>query len=378
VSTLHVGLNLLFLVPDETGGRETHAVELIGALRRERPDLRLTAFVNREAAAARPRWFGHVDRVTTVPVNARSRPQWAFGEQVLLPRLAARARLGVLHSVANTGPASVPCAHVVTVHDLLYRRFPEYHTRAARVATGAVMRLAVRGAERTICISNATRAELLTLYGTDPARIDVVPNGRGAPALCAPTPEVELRARLGLGARPIVLCVAARLRHKNVMALAEAAARIDAERRPLFVVAGQATALDADIERRAAELGVADALRLLPWVSGGDLEGLYAAASCLAVPSVYEGFGLPLLEAMERGVPVACSDIPPLREVGSDAVRYFDPREPASIAAAVETLVAGDGVAELVSRGRERAAAFTWDATARGTAASYERAVAAG
>jgi glycosyltransferase involved in cell wall biosynthesis len=395
MSGLHVGLNLLFLVPGETGGRETHAVELIGALRRERPELRLTAFVNREAAAAAPSWLpSGVDAVTVVPVHARERWQWAFGEQVLLPRLAARARVDVLHSVANTGPARVGCAHVVTVHDLLYRRFPEYHTRVARVATGAVMRLAVRGAARAICISEATRAELVALYGTPLERIDVVPNGGGVPPVATPTPAASLRARLGVGERPIVLTLAVRLRHKNVEALADAAAAIPVERRPVFVVAGQPTFLDAAVSRRAASLGVADSLRLLPWVSSEDLEGLYAAASCFAFPSVYEGFGLPVLEAMARGVPVACSDIPPLREVGGDAAVYFDPRAPRSIAAAVEQLlgaggpgpggrpgsVAGPGpgaAAELVARGRERAALFTWEAAARGTAASYARAFTA-
>src|SRR5436309_12349583 len=121
---MHVGLNLLYLVPGETGGTEVYARELIPALAQADPELRMTAFVNRETAASdHGPWHEHAETVT-VPVNARRRTEWVRGEQQLLPGLAHRAGVEVLHSLANTAPAWGRFRRVVTVHDLHYRIVP--------------------------------------------------------------------------------------------------------------------------------------------------------------------------------------------------------------------------------------------------------------
>ena len=126
---LHIGLNLIFLVPGETGGMEVAARELIPALLAEAPPgMRFTAFVNREAAAAGGGPWGELLPAVTVPVNARNRVQWVLGEQALLPRLAARAGVDLMHSLASTAPAVGRFRRVVTVHDLIYARFPEAHS----------------------------------------------------------------------------------------------------------------------------------------------------------------------------------------------------------------------------------------------------------
>jgi glycosyltransferase involved in cell wall biosynthesis len=110
-------------------------------------------------------------------------------------------------------------------------------------------------------------------------------------------------------------------------------------------------------------------------VAPGELEELYAAADALVTATRYEGFGLPVLEAMARDVPVACSDLPVLREVAGDAAVWLDPGAPASIAAALgEVLAGGEAIERLRAAGRERAARFTWEAAARATADAYERA----
>jgi glycosyltransferase involved in cell wall biosynthesis len=138
------------------------------------------------------------------------------------------------------------------------------------------------------------------------------------------------------------------------------------------VLAGKREPYADELERTAAALGVQDRLRLAGYVGDGELEALWRMAGCAAFPTLAEGFGLPVLEAMQRGAPVACSDIPVLREVGGPVPRYFDPRDPAAAARAiVAALTGGDGAA-----GRARAAAFTWEAAARGTWAAYERALA--
>jgi glycosyltransferase involved in cell wall biosynthesis len=366
-----VGLNLIFLVPGETGGRETYVRELIPRLRAAEPDLRLTLFVNREAAAGRGEPWHEAGRVVRLPVSGRSRAQWALGEQVLLPRYAARAGVDLVHSPGNFAPAWGRFARVTTVHDLLYLRYPEFHSPLMRWGTGALLPLGARRANRVITVSRASRDELVALLGLPPERIDVVPNGttRGAAAARPWRPE-------GVGERPIVLSVATRLRHKNMDALVEAAGLIPAPQRPAFVLAGGATELDAELRAHAAEVGVERDVILLPRLPPHQLDGLYAAATCYAMPTLYEGFGLPVLEAMARGVPVACSDIPVLREVAGDAAHWFDPRDPVTIAAAVRELIGDEALRErLRAAGTERASSFTWEAAAGATIESYQRAV---
>jgi glycosyltransferase involved in cell wall biosynthesis len=365
---VRVGLNLVFLVPGETGGRETYARELVRALVAERPDLELTAFVNRETAAAG--WSEPVDAVT-LPVRARRRVEWALGEQVALPRAARRAGVDVLHSLANTAPGWGPYRRVVTIHDLLYKRFPEYHPRAMRWGTAGLVSLAARRSDRVITVSEASRRELVELLGVPDAKIDVVPNGIGSTAAAASARSLDV------GDRPVVLAVGTRLRHKNLGALVEALALMDPAGRPILVMAGHPTDVDAELRARIAALDLAADVRLLGAAPPDELESLYAAADLVAQPSLYEGFGLPVLEAMARGVPVACSDIPPLREVAGDAARYFDPRDPATIAAAITELLADPQERRrLAEAGHARTARFSWAAAARETAESYERALA--
>src|SRR5215208_4868799 len=141
---MHVGLNLVYLVPGETGGMETYARELIPALLRERPDLRLTAFVNREAAETRDGpWHDLVPSVT-VPVRARRRSEWVRGEQQFVPRLAGRAGVELLHSLASTAPGWGRFRRIVTVHDVIYRIYPEAHFGLRSSAMRLLVPLAAR------------------------------------------------------------------------------------------------------------------------------------------------------------------------------------------------------------------------------------------
>jgi len=200
-------------------------------------------------------------------------------------------------------------------------------------------------------------------------RFAAPPSGRA-------TAAAELRARLDLGERPVVLRLSAKRPHKNLMALVEAVAGVSAEHRPVLVVPGYPTPHEAELRERAAALGVAADVRFLDWVSSADLEGLYRLASVFVYPSLYEGFGLPVLEAMARELPVACSDRGALREVAGDAAHIFDPESPEAIAKAIEDLQRDDAlVSRLRAAGRERANRFTWAETARATLSSYAAAL---
>jgi glycosyltransferase involved in cell wall biosynthesis len=372
---VHVGLNLIFLVPGETGGMEVAAREVIPALLAAAPpDTRFTAFVNREAAAAGDGPWGELLPAVTVPVNARDRKQWVLGEQALLPVMAARARVELLHSLASTAPLWGRFRRIVTVHDLIYARFPDAHAGLRDKGMRVLVPGAVRRSDRVIADSLSTRDDLIELLGVAPERIDVVPLGLGALRREAPAPEADVRARFELGERPVVLSLSAKRAHKNLLALIDALARIAPEERPVLVIPGYPTAHEAELRARAQELGVADEVRFPAWVSSAELEGLWSITRAFVFPSLYEGFGLPVLEAMARGVPVACSNASSLPEVAGDAALLFDPHDEAAIATALRRLLSDHALADdLRARGLQRVREFTWERTARLTLESYAR-----
>jgi glycosyltransferase involved in cell wall biosynthesis len=369
---VHLGLNLVYLVPGETGGMETYARELIPALLAERPDLRITTFVNREAGGQPGPWSDFATQVV-VPVQARHRTEWIRGEQLLLPRLARRAGVEIVHSLASTAPARGAFRRVVTIHDVIYRTYPEAHAGVRSRGMAVLVPLAARRSDRIITPSASTRDDLVQLLKVPPERIDVVPEGVGS-TLSEATREPELRARLDLGERSVVLTASAKRPHKNLLRLLEAWALLPAGGRPLLVLPGYPTPHERELRGRAAALGIEGDTRFVGWVSTSDLEGLYRLAECFVYPSLYEGFGLPVLEAMARGVPVACSDRASLTEVAGQAAQSFDPEDPRAIADAVGEVLADPVARErLRVAGREQAQRFTWRETACGTLRTYDR-----
>ncbi len=289
-------------------GLETYARELIPALLRERPDLRITAFV--------------------------------------------------------------------TIHDVIYRIYPEAHGGLRALAMRMLVPLAARRSHRIIVPSETTRTDLIRLLNVPAAKIDLVPNGLGTPPGARWDSEDELRRRYDFGARPFILTLSIKRPHKNLVRLLEALALIQSERRPILVLAGHATAYEQELRECAARLRLVADTRFLGWVSVEELEGLYRSSACFVFPSLYEGFGLPVLEAMARGVPVACSDRGALTEVADGAAVTFDPEQPRAIADAIERLLVDPAERERLSRaGPANAARFTWAETARGTLRAYELAL---
>jgi glycosyltransferase involved in cell wall biosynthesis len=371
VPPVHVALNLVFLVPGETGGMETYARELIPRLA-ARGDLRLTALVSREAAGED---LGA--EAVVVPVRARNRIDWVRGEQQHVPRLAARAGCDVLHSLASTSPLRGRFRRVTTIHDLNYKLVPEAHFGVRGLGMRFLVPAAARRSDRIIVPSESTGRDLAAHLRVPPAKVDVVPQAAAPPA-AAPVDGALLRTRLGLGARPVVLSVSAKRPHKNLARLIRAVGAIPAERRPALVIPGYATPHEDELRAEAASAGIAEDVVFCDWLDAGELEGLYALAACVVFPSLYEGFGLPVLEAMVRGVPVATSDRSSLPEVADGAALLFDPTDEGAIRAAVERLIGDPAEADrLRAAGRRRAAAFSWERTAELTAASYERALRA-
>jgi glycosyltransferase involved in cell wall biosynthesis len=272
------------------------------------------------------------------------------------------------------GPLRLRAAHVVSVHDVIWLRVPDPAQRVTQTVWRVVVPPVARRADRVLTGSQASRADVADALHVPLDRIDVVYHGGGTPPGPA-TPEDELRRKLNLGDARIVLTVSAKKKHKNLLRLVRAMA-IVRERFPdaVVVLPGNPTPHEDELRAEAARLGIADAIVLPAYVSPEDLEGLYKAASAFVLPSLIEGFGLPILEAFERDVPIASARATSLPEVAGDAARYFDPHDEADIAAAlVELLGDEQRRTELIALGRAQRARFDWRRAGEETLEVYER-----
>jgi glycosyltransferase involved in cell wall biosynthesis len=364
----------MFLEP-RMGGLDTYVRALVPEMARLAPDVRFTIYCSpggREYLQA-DQGFGEFELV--VPPLLGRRGLKALGELTALGVIAGR-QVELLHSVALTAPLWTRAVNIVTLADVTWIVAPDPGERWTARLWRVVVPPVARRADRVIVLAQAGAQDVREHLGVDRDRIDVVPLAARADGLVAPTPSAELRARLGLGDGPVILTVSAKKVHKNLERLVRAI--VPVARRwsdAILVMPGNPTAHERELRELAKQLGVDANVAFPAYVDAADLEGLYALASCFVFASINEGFGIPVLEAMRRGVPVACSRASALPEVAGDAARYFDPYDVQDIAAALTELL-GDRAeaAGLAARGRERERTFTWEAVARGTLASYERA----
>jgi glycosyltransferase involved in cell wall biosynthesis len=367
----HIGLNLLYLVPGKTGGTETYARMLIPALRELRPDWKLTAFIGRGGITAADVMEMGATPIE-LPMPSTGRLFRVLGEQTLLPAAARRHKIDLLHNFAMSGPRFCSVSQVTSTHDVMYATHPESHSFVMRAGQSILVPIGANSAERVLTLSEASADEIVKHLGVAREKIDVVPIAARKPG--PPTPEAELRSRLELGDGPLILATSARRGHKNLERLLEAIAQLKAEPAPAVVLPGYATGAEDELRAQIDRLGLGGRVHLLGWIDDADLDGLYAASTLLAFPSLAEGFGLPVLEAMEHGLPVATSNTSSMPEVGGDAAVYFDPYSVDSIRDTIDELLADPARREqLGEAGRERANEFSWQRAAELTVAAYER-----
>lgn len=375
---MRVGLNLLFL-DDGAGGVGRYATELAGALT-DRSDVELELFLTDAGLAvlSGEPWLGRA-RVTRLRASRENRLAYLAATFGVVPAMASAHRLDILHSPANVGPVISPGVKcVITAHDLIWKRVGDQWGSPEEIeAMRRATKLTVPRAARVITGSAAAEDDLVSFAGVRRDRIDVVHHGVRRSVGVVPTGEKELRERFHLGDGPVVLCVAQKRPYKGQDKLIRALPALAQDVR--LVLPGGPTAFEDDLRELARELAVEERIVMPDWVSEADLEGLYGFATCFALASEIEGFGLPVLEAMARGLPVACSDRPSLPEVACDAALFFDPSDQNSVTAALVAIL-GDAVlrTDLEERGLARASEFTWQRTAEETVDSYRRALGAG
>lgn len=346
-----LGVDVTWLRPDRLSGAERYALEIVPALARL-AEGEVVLFGRPELPDALARL--DVERHDTqVPGRIATEQAW-------LPWAAARARVDILHTLASPTPVLWRGLAAMTVHDAT----PWLHPDAAgtRWYARPLYPQALSRAAAIFTVSEAAREDLVRAAGAPRERVFVTPNGVD-PAL------FELRPPEGPRA-PYLLSVSTFEPRKNLPLLLEAFRRLRREGRDLqLVVVGR------QAWTQFLPLGeLAPHVRLTGAVPDEELHALYAGAACFVMPSLHEGFGLPLAEAMAAGIPAVASDIPALREVGGETVRYADPRDPEGLAAAVrEALDDREGSQLRAAAARGRARRFRWEETARATLAVYRR-----
>lgn len=347
------------------GGMETYARELYRELGQRNTGHDYVAYASREFMTLDHSWFP--GEVIDSGVSGENRWMWAFGELFLVGRAARRVKADLIHCPMTLGPwrSSVPC--VYTMHDMLYFRAPELMATPLYTKPVQWMEKRAAGNATVIVTDSVASADDIERYLSFPRdRIDVVYLAAHAP-VTRPAPAQR--------ERDLFLAVGNRLPHKNFQGLVRAMAHIPEDQRPRLVVTGSRG--DDPLRPIVEELNLHAWVDLREWVSDDELSWLYEHATALLVANFCDGFGLPIIEAMNIGLPVLLSDIPVYHEVGGTAASFFDTTDPDAIATALLDAVAQpERLAANAVAGFDHAAAFTWQRTATQTLASLERALA--
>lgn len=355
----------------QAGGPERYLVNLITEMSRLEPRQQFEAYVCAEPPTEWARSLG-----SNVTVRRVANSRWSaipFG----IPRELLRHPVDLLHA-GYVAPPYCPAPFVLTIHDLGFITRPEFFPPMLRRRLRWLTSWGVRRARSFIANSEETGRVLQEIYGVDPARVTVTPLGvDGCFAQAATPSDPDARARAGVPDR-YLLYVGKLQARKNTARLVRAYSKLveTSSAVPDLVLVGRRTWLSEETFAALAESKVQSRIHVTGHVDDADLPAIYRGADLFVFPSLYEGFGLPLLEAMVSGLPVVSSDSATLREVGGDAALYFDPLSEEDIADKIRLMLAdGPARAEMVRRGLERARLFSWERTARLTLEAYHRAM---
>jgi len=370
---MRIGINTLFLIPGEVGGSETYLRECLCAVARDFPGEELILFTNRENdSLLRSDLEGH-SQVRFVRLNfvASNRYARIVREQVELPFRARAAGVDLLWSPGYTAPVVRFYPQVTSILDMQYKSHPEDLTWMARLTTRLVVPLAAASSRIIIALSEFSKSEVVKQLGANPARVRVTHLAADV-AFGMPLAEEDRRARIAscLGTHtPYLLAVSNSYPHKNLALAVEAFGSICGSIPHDLVVVGQRRLGEPALQRAIAALPEPLRVKRLDRVTRPDLVALYQGAAAFVFPSLYEGFGLPVLEAMTAGVPVIATANAAIPEVGGDAVLCFQADSRDDLAARIREVVAWAPAERerRVEKARQRASTFSWSRTAAQT-----------
>ena len=358
----------------QLAGNETYAVNLIGALAEIDQSNQYTLYVTKQSA---------VDRFSNRWPNFQVKLTLPHTPLVRIPLTLSielrKNRVDVLH-VQYTAPPRTPCALVATIHDLSFEHLPETFKRRSRAQLRLTVRRTAQKAAQILTLSEFSRRDIIETYGVDPGSVFVTPPA-AAPHFAPVTNETELRRiRTNYGIRgDYILALGSIQPRKNLVRLINAYGRLGRVRTkgqlPQLVLAGKRGWLEAATIRAAEQSEARGDILFIGYVPDSDLPALYSGALCFVYPSYFEGFGLPVLEAMQCGTPVIAGNRTSLPEAAGDAGVLFDPFDESAIANALTQVIENPNYrGQLRVKGLERAAAFSWRTTAKMTLEAYERA----
>jgi glycosyltransferase involved in cell wall biosynthesis len=341
---LRIGVNALYLIPGGVGGTEIYLRNLLAGLAEVDSVNQYVVFTNRETGSDLvPRRANFVN--APQGVRASFRPARILWEQLVLPFAVSRHRLDVLLNPGFTAPLICSCPMVTVFHDLQHKRHPDYFRWFDLPFWNFFLWASAHRSRGLIAVSGATRDDLERYYGVQ-AR--VIHHG---------VEREFFEIAKSRAPKDFLLCASTSHPHKNLVALLRAFGQ--AGGLPYLVITGVRGFAARQVEELAGK-----SVKVTGWIPRQELYQLFREARGFIYPSTFEGFGMPVLEAMAAGVPVACSDIPPLREIAGSTVHYFDPGSETQIRDALERLAAGKIPTEAAE---QRAREFTWEKTSRET-----------
>jgi len=370
---VRIGVNTLFLIPGEVGGTETYLREVLLAMAKSSVGIEWVLFTNRENDGYLKRIFGQFPKFAFHPLPLRATNRYAriIREQIDLPFRVALSRVNLLWSPGYTAPFFVPCPQVVTIPDTQYRRYPEDLTFLARIVTDILVRMAARRCQSILTISEFSRREILTFTGAREETVRAV-HLAADPVFAQPLPEDIKRQRLKRllsSEKPYILCIANTYPHKNVHALVEAFGQLLEKIPHQLVLVGKPRLGEPEVLTALHSVPDASRVQRLLQVDYKDLFALYQGADLFVFPSLYEGFGLPVLEAMMSGVPVLTTRCGSIPEVGGDKVCYFDQASSTDLARQMLHIVSwkSDYRKNQIMEAQKRACQFSWNQAAAKT-----------
>lgn len=373
--SLHIGINALYLLPGKVGGSETYLRNLVKWLPTIGHEHRFSLFVNRESADI----FRSSPEITVVPcqVSAANRPGRIFWEQVIFPFVLKQNTVDILLSAGMTTPILCPATSVLMLFDLQHvnqpRNFPLLYLPFLR----SIIYSSAKSADGVLTLSNQAKNDIIQSYHLPADRIEVtylaVDHDAFHPATVSDSAAVRMRYSLP---EHFILYAASSLPHKNHVRLLKAFQRV-LNRVPdiKLVLIGARDKGEEELNHQIKLHNLEKEVILLGWLPFEEVPAVYRACELFVFPTLHEGFGLPIIEAMASGVPVVCSNIEPLTEVAGDAAHFVDPLSFENIAAGILAVLRDKATSEsLISRGLIRAQEFTWRKTV-GQTLSFLKAV---
>jgi len=371
---MRIGVNALFLIPGKVGGTETYLHNLLRNLAMIDRENEYIIFTNKENSGIFEISQGNF-KEALCPIKATFRPARIFWEQFILPLQVSKYNIDVLYSAGYTAPVIIPCSSVVTIHDMNYFYYPEDFSRLSALFLKVLVPIAAKRVDKIITVSNNSKKDIVKILKVPESKVCVTYEAGKIVSL----PEEKVRGKKlekdYRNDKKFILTVSASHPHKNLPRLVEAYnilyKKYQIKHQLIMVgIKGRAHHL---LTKSIKKLSLGERVKFIGWVSREDLSLLYLNADLFVFPSLFEGFGLPILEAMSCGVPVITSNYGAMAEVAGEAALLVDPYNIDEIAEAMYKVLTDKNLREnLIKKGLERAKQFSWEKTAKETLKIYK------